>query len=84
MDEIQDVAVMQPVTIHLMVGPPESVQSTKTWRDLKKQECVVADVTGAVRLVLWEKDIGSLKDDASYKIYALVEINTFLCRITVL
>lgn len=35
---------------------------------IKKQESIIADVTGQVRAVLWENEIGKLVIDASYKL----------------
>ena len=56
--KFDDLAVMQSVTVHVkavVVGMPEHVQVRDSWRGLTKQECKVADTTGTIRIVLWEK-----------------------------
>ena len=70
-EDIEDLAVMQVVTVYmkvLFIGEPENIQQKNTWRTLKKQECVVGDISGTIRIVLWEGQIGVLQVDCSYKI----------------
>ena len=49
------------------VGGPESIQS-KDGRKLKKQDCMIGDTSGCVKLVLWEQDVGALVEGDSYRI----------------
>ena len=68
---VDNLAVMQSVTVRVkavLVGMPEHVQVRDSWRGLTKQECIVADVTGTIRIVLWEKKIGCSQEDRCYKV----------------
>ena len=59
--EVDDLAAMQSVTVRVkavLVGMPEHVQVRDSWRGLTKQECIVADTTGTIQIVLWEEKIG--------------------------
>lgn len=70
-EEIDDIAVKQFVTVRVKVlscSDPEEVNSKKTWRELKKQDCIVGDSTGVIRIVLWQDNIAKLEDDKCYKI----------------
>ena len=69
--KFDDLAVMQSVTVHVkavVVRMPEHVQVRDSWRGLTKQECKVADATGTIRIVLWEKKISCLQEDRCYKV----------------
>uniref|UniRef100_A0A1X7TZZ5 Uncharacterized protein n=1 Tax=Amphimedon queenslandica TaxID=400682 RepID=A0A1X7TZZ5_AMPQE len=44
----------------------EPVQINTGSKNLQKQDCTVADTTGACRLVLWEDKIGTLEKETSY------------------
>ncbi len=69
--DLKTVAVNQCITVLckvLVVHTPERVDSKKTWRVLTTQEYIIADATGAIRIMLWQEDIGKLKADHSYKI----------------
>jgi hypothetical protein len=71
--ELPNCSVNQDVSAEvkvLEVSAPETVESKKTWRELRKQDTVVADATGAVRFVLWQDDIGSFEEQHSYKVTA--------------
>ena len=49
--------------------------NTKEGKQLEKQECVVGDITACSRLVLWDKDVGTLTKDISYKLLNVTEIS---------
>ena len=62
---------MQTVTLHVkavIIGEPEEVRPKDTWRVLQKQECIVGDASGTIRLVMWQEGIGTLKPEHSYKL----------------
>ena len=42
------------------------MSSKKT--ELRKQDCVVGDVLGSGRVVLWEEDVGKLAEGKSYRL----------------
>ncbi len=70
-EDLEKLAVNQFITVcakAVVVHGPESVDSKKTWRNLTKQECIVGDATGTIRIVLWQQDVGKLEEDHSYKI----------------
>ncbi len=58
LDKLQDLAVSQFVAVQVkvvQVRQTEEVQLKGTWRTVTKQECVVADISGTARIVLWEE-----------------------------
>ena len=60
----------QKVTVSVKVksiNPPEIVNN-RHGKQLKKQDCIVADSTACGRVVLWENDIDRLKENQSYKL----------------
>ena len=63
----------QKVTVSVKVksiNPPEIVNN-RHGKQLKKQDCIVADSTACGRVVLWENDIDRLKENQSYKLAAI-------------
>ena len=53
---------------------PETIQANG--KTLQKLETVLADETGSIRLVLWEKDIDRMQNGLTYKILCLVQNNS--------
>ena len=51
----------------VQINAIEEVKKKGSWRCLRKQDTMIADATGAVRLVLWE-DIDKIKEGASFRI----------------
>ena len=49
------------------VDPSEKVRK-RDGQMFKKQDCVVADSEGCCRVVLWEHDVGRLKEDECYRL----------------
>ena len=67
--DVDGCAVGQLVTVLAKVmhlEPPQEV-NTKDGKELSKQVCKVSDDFGCVRLVLWEKDIGAVEEEHSYR-----------------
>ena len=52
------------------VATPEKVK-TKDGKELSKQECKICDEYGCLWLVLWEKDVGRVEEEESYKLFAV-------------
>ena len=50
------------------VGEAEKVEARSRGGTLTKQDFVIADCTGAIRGVAWEKDVGVLEPSCSYKL----------------
>ena len=66
---IDDVAVGQSVTVMAKVvkaAPPQTIK-TKDGRQMTKQDCSIGDCDRCIRVVSWEKDVGSLAEGSSYK-----------------
>lgn len=49
------------------VNPTEKVKS-RDGKELEKQDCLVGDSSGCTRVVLWEQDVGQLKEGECYKL----------------
>ena len=64
--DIGDLATGQQVTLRVKVVAVGSSVAVKS--ELKKQECVVGDVSGCCRVMLWNDDIGKLLKEKSYKL----------------
>ena len=67
-DDIPHLANGQQVNVKVKVvtlGQSVEVNNRKGVT-LKKQDCVIADVSGSIRLVLWENDISKLAVDKCY------------------
>ena len=58
------------------VNPSQTVHSKARGETLTKQGFTIADTTAACRGVLWEKDVGTLREEQSYK-FTNVTIRTF-------
>lgn len=43
---------------------------TREGKELSKQECEICDESGYVRLMLWERDVGRVEEEGSYKLIA--------------
>ena len=54
------------------VGKSSEVHSKGRGKDLRKQECIIGDSGSRCRVVLWEGDVGKLKEDASYRLNNLL------------
>ena len=54
------------------VGKSFEVHSKRRGKDLRKQECIIGDSGSRCRVVLWEGDVGKLKEDASYRLNDLL------------
>ena len=68
--EVDGLGTGQLVTVMVKVmdvGAPEKVK-TKEGKELSKQECKICDDSGCVCLVLWEKDVGAVEEEESYKL----------------
>ena len=73
LSEIPSCTVNQYVTVEIKVldvSAPVTVESKKMWREIRKQDCVVADGSGTSRLVLWQEEIGALQVNSSYRVSA--------------
>ena len=69
LDEIDQLAVHQRITIEGKVQSVEKIEKVKARGTmLDKQDVTIADATAAWRCVIWEKDINKLKEDNSYKL----------------
>ena len=71
--EVNGLGIGQLVTVIVKVmdvGAPEKVK-TKEGKDLTKQKCKICDESGCVRLVLWEKDVGAVEEEESYKLIGI-------------
>ncbi len=68
--DLEAIAVKQHVTVSFKVVSVESPVdvTTKAGKKLVKQECLIADVTGTTRLVLWQGDVGKLEVERCYKV----------------
>ena len=42
--------------------------NTRDGKQLMKQECMVGDISASVHLVLWDNNVGALKENLSYKL----------------
>ena len=74
-DEIENISLTQTVNVVvkvISVEKPGSVRAVNSWRELTKQDCIVGDDTESIRIVLWERDVGSLEEDRSYKMRDVV------------
>ena len=54
----------------ITAGTPEKVKG-HDGKEYTKQDCVVAESSGCGIVVLWEKDVGSLKQGISYKLVSV-------------
>ena len=71
LEDVNDVAVHQKVIIQgkvTIVKSAEQVESNFTGKKFVKQDCVIADQSGAYRVVLWEEAVDMLEAGTSYKI----------------
>ena len=74
--KLQDVSGLsagQLVTVvikAMVVATPEKVK-TNDGKELSKQECKICDESGCLQLVLWEKDVGRVEEEESYKLIAV-------------
>ena len=69
LEELQGLAVNQKVTVRakvVEVRAPEEIKQKGTWRSLCKQDCVIADDSCTARVVLWQKNVGKLREDYCY------------------
>ena len=64
--KVFDVSSMQIVTVHVkafVVGEPEEVRPKNIYtlymESIKKQECIVGDATGTIRLMIWQEGVGT-------------------------
>ena len=48
------------------VDPPQDVKNREGTM-LKKQDCIIGDVNGCGRMVVWEDDVGKMIEGGSYK-----------------
>ena len=64
--DIGNLSTRQQLTVRVKVVTVGSSEAVKG--ELHKQECVVADVSGCCRVVLWNDDIGKLLEEKSYKL----------------
>ena len=48
------------------VGKIFEVHSKRKGKELRKQECTIGDSGSRCHVVLWEGDVGKLKEDACY------------------
>ena len=72
-DQLTNIAVQQEVSLTVKVvsvSQPEKVRKGDG-SELTKQDIIVRDSTGHTRVVLWEKDVGVLQKDCSYKLQAM-------------
>ena len=46
--------------------PPEEIKQKGTWRSLCKQDCVIADDSCTACEVLWQENVGKLREDYCY------------------
>lgn len=79
LEQVADLAVNQHVTLTgkvVSVKPSETVHSKIREETLTKQDFTIADTTAICRGVLWEKDVGTLIEDQTYKL-TNVTIRTF-------
>ena len=73
-NDVSDTPVNEHVTVVVKVfnlSAPAKV-TTKDGKELCKQECVVCDESGCVRLVLWEENVGVVKEGCSYRLKGVV------------
>jgi hypothetical protein len=56
------------VTVKVKSVDPVKEVKNRDGKVLKKQDCVVGDVDGCGRLVLWESDVGKVTEGGSYKL----------------
>ena len=70
LEDLPIISVNQKVTVCVKVVTVEKEASitTKTGKQLKKQDCIVADAGSTCRVVLWESDVGKLTIEKSYKV----------------
>ena len=71
MKELPNMTIKQQVTVTIKVksiSTPQKVTSKDDGRDFQKQDCIVGDISGCGKVVLWEKDIGSMAEGNSYKL----------------
>ena len=61
LSKIPSSTVNQYVTVEIKVSAPITVESKKTWREIRKQNCVVADGSVTSQLVLWQEEIGTFQ-----------------------
>ena len=69
--DVGTLATGQQVTVLVKIITVGSAVVVKS--ELQKQECVVGDVSGCCRIVLWNDDIGKLLKEKSYKLYVIVK-----------
>ena len=70
--DVGTLATGQQVTVLVKIITVGSAVVVKS--ELQKQECVVGDVSGCCRIVLWNDDIGKLLKEKSYELsYVIVK-----------
>ena len=74
MDDLPSITVDQTVTVIVKVKTVGQLEEVKN-RDgkvLRKQDCVVGDSKGCGRVVLWEEDVGKLKEGQCYRLSSVM------------
>ena len=69
-NDIPGLAGNEEVTVTVKVksvDPPEEVKK-RDGKSLQKQDCVVGDSDGCCRVVVWEGDVGKMKEEKTYKL----------------
>ena len=73
MNDIASLATNQLVTVMVkatIVNAPETVKN-RDGNELTKQDCIIADSAGTAKVVLWEQDVGKMKETKSYKLLSV-------------
>ena len=68
--ELTDLAPYQVVSVEVKVVGVE--EPTIVGSGLKKPDIVIGDSTGTARLAVWEKEVGRIKKDGSYRLGGLM------------
>ena len=68
MKELMDLVPCQVVSVEVKVVGVE--EPTIVGSGLKKQDILIEDSTGTARLAVWEKEVGRMKKDGSYRLGA--------------
>ena len=86
LNDVSSLSMNEEATVTVKVksvDPPEKVK-TREGKLLNKQDCVVGDCDGCCRVVLWEGDVGKLKEDGCYRLVKVFVrsyrgLNFFVC-----
>ena len=68
--ELMDLVPYQVVSVEVKVVGVE--EPTVVGSGLKKQDILIGDSTGTARLAVWEKEVGKMEEDRSYRLGGLM------------